>query len=726
MAQTAPNTDGLTLGQILAVLNARKALIFVLLLLTLVTAAIVTAFMPRWYLSTAMIRVQKPEEKVSLFQAESQGFFDPYFTQEQLEILRSKQILYQVIEALDLQQVLGNVFAEGETLSPEQAYRILRYKMLDIDSAKAGTALIDIGVWAREDPRLAAAIANAIAQIYAEDRVAFAVSDQIEGVARLKKELESQEAVVAAQRDQVEKLRAELGVSGVNLDSEMMTQEIENLRAMERTLVSLRLDAIGRKSRWENFKKIPSEDRLNLVNSELIQDPNIKDLLQAYLVAQQQVTRMRGQLGENHPDLQAAQGNLALIEKQLNDLLDGYAKSLEIAYLESQARVTELETQLKSARLAQISSASSVMRPFEDAVEKLREEERIYQTLKLTLRQREIDFQAPKKSIEILNAAEPASFPERPSWLLNMLLALVAGGALGIGVALLVEFLDTSFRSIEDLEAQLGLPILGVVPREVSLLTKESFNGPEAEPYRVVQTNLDLAAGKDAARILTVQSAGPGEGKSTTLYNLAAAMALSGQKVLLIDSDLRRPTQHERAEVERSPGLIDALSDPAKADAAIHACGVPGLSIMPSGRGVFHLTVLQAKRFRDLLENLAGRFDRILLDSPPVIGVSDAAVIAGCADGVLLVVQHRRNPRAMTLRATDILEKNGAKPLGVVLNRVPPTGEGDYNYYTANYDYYSKGSSKRDGGQNASDKSSTPKAAKDKKSPEPDGFSMVE
>lgn len=723
MALTKPPHDGLSLGQILAVLNARKALIFVLLLLTLVTAVIVTAFMPRWYLSTAMIRVQKPEEKVSLFQAESPGFFDPYFTQEQLEILRSKQILYQVIEALDLQQVLGNAFAEGQRLSPEQAYRVLRYKMLDIDSAKSGTALIDVGVWAREDPALAAAIANAIAQIYAEDRVAFAVSDQMEGIARLKKELEAQEQVVNAQRDRVEALRAELGVSGVALDSQIMTQEMENLRAMERTLVGLRVEAMGRKSRWENFRKIPLDDRLNLVNSELIQDPNIKDLLQAYLVAQQQVTRMRGQLGENHPDLQAAQSNLALIEKQLNDLLDGYTKSLEISYLEAEARVQELEGQLQSARLAQIASASSVMRPFEGAVEKLREEERIYQTLKLTLRQREIDFQAPKKSIEILNPAEPAQLPERPSWLLNMLLALVAGGALGVGVALLVEFLDTSFRSIEDMEAQLGLPILGVVPRTIGLVTPGTFAGPTAEPYRVIQTNLDLAGGEQPLRILAVQSAGPGEGKSTTLYNLAAAMALSGQKVLLVDSDLRRPTQHERAETERSPGLIELLSGSAGLDAALHPGGVPGLSLLPSGRGVFHLTVLQARRFRELLESLSERFDRILLDSPPVIGVSDAAVIAGCADGVLMVVQHRRNPRGMTHRAVEILNKNGANPLGLILNRVPPTGEGDYNYYTANYDYYSEDKAPRN---RAKDGTRPKDTRSDKKSPEPEGFSMME
>lgn len=714
MAQIAPNPEGLSLGRILSVLNARKALILVLLLLTLVTAAIVTAFMPRWYLSTAMIRVQKPEEKVSLFQAESQGFFDPYFTQEQLEILRSKQILYQVIEALDLQQVLGNVFAEGERLSPEQAYRVLRYKMLDIESAKAGTALIDVGVWAREDPELAAAIANAIAQIYAEDRVAFAVSDQMEGIARLKKELEAQEAVVNQQRDTVERLRSDLGVAGVDLDSALMTQEVENLRAMERTLVGLRVEAIGRKSRWENFMKIPVEDRLKLVNSELIQDSNIKDLLQAYLVAQQQVTRLRGQLGEAHPDLRAAQGNLTLIEKQLNDLLDGYAKSLEMAYLEAQARVSELEGQIKTARLAQIASASEVMRPFEDAVEKLREEERIYQTLKLTLRQREIDFQAPKKSIEILNPAEPAGFPERPSWLLNMLLAFIAGGALGVGVALLVEFMDTSFRSIEELETQLGLPILGVVPREIGQVSAASFTGPEAEPYRVIQTNLDLAA-EGGVKILAVQSAGPGEGKSTTLYNLAAAMALSGQKVLLVDSDLRRPTQHDRAEVDRSPGFIEVLNGAVPLADAECPCAVDGLTLLPAGRGVFHLTVLQARRFREMLEDLAKRYDRILLDSPPVIGVSDAAVIAGCADGVLLVVQHRRNPRAMTQRATDILKKNGAKPLGIVLNRVPPTGEGDYNYYTANYGYY------------ANDKRTTHSPVKPSKQvSEAEGFEMKE
>lgn len=702
--------DGLTLGQILGVLNARKSLIVTLLLLVLVTAAIVTSFMPRWYLSTAMIRVQKPEEKVTLFQAESSGFYDPFFTQEQLEILRSKQILYQVIEALDLRQELGNVFAEGETLTLDMAYRVLRYKMLDIESAKAGTTLIDIGVWAREDPQLAAAISNAIAQIYAEDRVAFAVSDQVEGIEQLKTALNEQELIVSQQRDQVEALRTELGVSGVDISVATLSQDIENLRALERTLISLRVDAIGRKSRWENFAAIPSEDRVNLVNSELIQDQNIQSLLQAYLLAQQQQERMRSQLGEAHPELRAGQRNLVTIEKQLDDLLDGYSKSLEMSWLEAQARVKELEGQLSSARSAQILSARDVMRPFEDAVENLREEEQIYQTLKLTLRQKEIDFQAPKKSIEILNPAEPARGAERPNWLLNMLLALAAGGALGIGTALLVEFLDTSFRSIEDLEIELGLPILGVIPRDNAPVDETNFSGPTAEPYRVIQTSIDLASEGKAARILAVQSAGPGEGKSTTLINLASAMALSGHRILVIDADLRRPTVHHHLKCEKSPGLSELMAGSSSAEDCIKPTGIPGLFVMPSGKGTFHLTILQAKRMREILDGLAGQYDKVLLDSPPVIGVSDASVVGGVVDDVVLVVQHRRNPKAMTIRARELLRKNKARVLGVVLNRVPPGGGADYAYYTSNYDYYST-------------KKNVRKSSSDK---EPEGFSMVE
>ena len=191
-------------------------------------------------------------------------------------------------------------------------------------------------------------------------------------------------------------------------------------------------------------------------------------------------------------------------------------------------------------------------------------------------------------------------------------------------------------------------------------------------------------------RTLIMLSAGPGEGKSTTLLRLARAMAHAGERVLLIDSDLRRPTQHQLAGLKKEPGLADLLQGKVGLDGAIQKGVQPNLDFMPCGSvGSFSLTLLYVERLKALIQDLRGKYDRIVFDAPPVIGVSDASVLASVMDDVLLLIQHRRNPQSMVLRAQQVIEGLGKTIVGVVLNRVPQNSSEDYGYYTRNYAYYS-------------------------------------
>ena len=502
--------------------------------------------------------------------------------------------------------------------------------------------------------------------------------------------MEAQERIVSAQRDAVEKLRKDMNISGVDLNARYSDMEIETLRQMQNSLIALRVDTIGRKTRWERFKSIPVEDRFSLINSELIQDSNIQNLLQAYLVADQNVTRLKARLGEAHPELVAAVDSRSKMKEQLDTQLRGYQSALEIAYNEAQARVTELETQLAKAKVDQILSARERLRPFEEAVQKLEDETRLLTTLKLTLRQREIDFQVPKRTIEILNTAEAARGPSKPNWVLNIAAALFFGLMLGVGTAVALEYLDTSFRSVSDVESKLQLPALGVIPLSKNPASISLDNMAEAEPYRVLHTNLNLSLGTGKAHALMVCSAGPGEGKSTTLHYLARLMAAAGERVIIIDSDLRRPVQHRLFSRSRTPGLGEFMKGTATLEQILQVDIAPGLAFIPAG-GVadFSLGLLQLGRLKQLIAELRLRYDKILFDSPPIIGVSDASVLATAVDGIVLLIQHRRNPQSMVLRARHIIEGLRIPITGVVLNQVPVGGSEDYSYYTGNYAYYS-------------------------------------
>lgn len=700
MGSTSASKDSASLADFLQIVRLRKALIALIIFLVVLTTVAVTAFLPRWYLSTTKIRVEKPEGEVKLFQAQSNSFYDPYFLQDQFKIMQSEKILYPVIENLGLNTRLAPLLRANGALPSAVTYRYLLDKMLRVESQRS-SSLIEINVFAQE-PALAAAVADEIARVYSEDRIDLATSEQREGLAHLRKELEAQERTVSTQRDALEQLRNDLNISGVDLNARYSDIEIETLRQMQNSLIALSVDAIGRRTRWERFQSIPPAQRMSLVNSELIQDPNIQNLLQAYLLADQNVTRLSARLGEAHPDLIAAVDNRAKIKEQLDVQLGGYESALEISYKEADARVAELKRQLGQAKVDQILSARDRMRPFEEAAQKLEDETRLLTTLKLTLRQREIDFQVPKRTIEILNQAEPARFPSRPSWPLNISLAVMFGTVFGLGTALLLEYFDTSFRSVGDVETRLNLPVLGVIPFHHAPLGGDDEDPAEAEPYRVLHTNLNLALKAGQPASLVIFSAGPGEGKSTTLHRLARLTAAAGERVILIDSDLRRPSQHRLAERPRTPGLSELLTDKQPLDAVIQKAIIPNLDFIPSG-GVagFTLGLLHLNRLKELVATLRGRYDRIVFDSPPIIGVSDASVLASVVDGAVLLIQHRRNPQSMVVRAQQIIASLEVKLLGVVLTQVPSNTGGDYGYYTNNYAYYSEGAGQHKSGGKA-------------------------
>lgn len=694
MASSFASKETASLADFLQLLRLRRALIALILGLVVVTTLGVTAFLPNWYLSTAKIRVEKPEGGVKLFQTQSSSYYDPYFLQDQFKIMQSEKILYPVIENLGLNAKLAASLGYTTPFTSGQSYGYLLKKMLRIESQRS-SSLIDLNVYA-QDPALGAAIANEIARVYSDDRIALATSEQREGMAQLKKELAAQEEVVTRQRDAVEKLRKDLNISGVDLNARYSDMEIETLRQMQNSLIALNVDTIGRKTRYERFKEIPLADRAALVNSELIQDTNIQNLLQAYLVADQNVTKLKARLGEAHPDLVSAVESRIKIREQLDAQLVGYEHSLEISYKEAEARVAALKSELAQAKVDQILSARERMRPFEEAYQKLDDETRLLTTLKLTLRQREIDFQVPKRTIEILNTAEPARHPSKPNWPLNTAFALFFGSVLAVGVAVLLEYFDTSFRNVADVETRLKLPVLGVIPFAPGHPRGISDDPAESEPYRVLHTNLNLALKPGKAASFVIFSAGPGEGKSTTLHRLAQLMAAAGERVLLIDSDLRRPTQHQLAGRAKSPGLSELLRNQQTLEAVVQKDISPNLDFIPSGSiAGFTLGLVYINRLRELIADLRNRYDKIIFDSPPIIGVSDASVLASAVDGAVLLIQHRRNPESMVVRAQQILQGLKTPLLGVVLNQVPLNSGEDYGYYTSNYSYYGEGKKRR-------------------------------
>jgi capsular exopolysaccharide synthesis family protein len=314
---------------------------------------------------------------------------------------------------------------------------------------------------------------------------------------------------------------------------------------------------------------------------------------------------------------------------------------------------------------------------------------------KITARvlQEKVDAAIPKTGIvDVIESAEPDFRPVKPNKILNIALGVIVGLAIGIGLAFFIEYLDTSVKTIDDVERALQAPVLGVIPQNVGYLIAEGPDSPHAEAYRVLRTNILFSLKDPKLNTITVVSGGAGEGKSTTIFNLATVFAQNGSRVLIVDSDLRRPSLHKILKVSNSVGLTNYLLKQSTLEEVIQTSPLATLDFLPSGKlPSSSMGVLSSAQMKELIRDLKRRYDYVFFDSPPIMGVSDASILSSEVDAVMQVIQYRRYPQPMTIRAKQMIEKVGGNLLGIVLNNINMASDENYYYYSGYYyDYYSK------------------------------------
>ena len=321
--------------------------------------------------------------------------------------------------------------------------------------------------------------------------------------------------------------------------------------------------------------------------------------------------------------------------------------------------------------------------------------------MKEKLNTERINIKQPQNLIELHEEPLVAQFPSSPNVTLNLILGALIGLVFGVGIAFFLEYLDTSVKTLEDVERYLQVPVLAVIPKEVGILHKQSGMSPDAEAYRILRTNIEFNRKNPEDNSLTVVSGGAGEGKSTTLVNLAYICAQGGYTTLMIDADLRRPRLHTFFDINNSVGLTNYLTTELMLEDVILQTPVDNLFFMPSGiLPADAAGILNSRRMSELIQDVKQRFDLVLVDSPPILGVSDASVLASEVDLTMIVVQHRKLPRNMLLRVKQSVENVGGNVIGVVLNNVDVRSDSQYQYYTSYYTYYAPAESQAPSMQN--------------------------
>jgi capsular exopolysaccharide synthesis family protein len=305
-----------------------------------------------------------------------------------------------------------------------------------------------------------------------------------------------------------------------------------------------------------------------------------------------------------------------------------------------------------------------------------------------------LESELKASNVRIVERAEAPRAPISPNRTRNYQLALLIGLAIGIGLTLLFENFDNTVRTPEDVKA-MGVPFLGMIPsvaaapgtttqRPAALRYPE---GPVAEAYRVVRTNLLFSSVVEGGRALIVTSSNPGEGKTTTTANLATSLAANGAKVLVVDADLRRPTLHQHFAISKTPGLSDVIVGKKQFSEAIQSVRGKSLHVLPCGYIPPNpAELLGSNVMREIVKALKTRYDWVLIDTPPVLAMADTPVLCPFVDGIVLVVAYEASTRPAIQRAIDQLASVGGTITGAVLNKVD-LKRNSY-YYSQHYGEY--------------------------------------
>jgi polysaccharide biosynthesis transport protein len=645
------------------------------------------------------------------------------YIQTQYQLLRGRMLAGRVVEKLGLQRspelqtgalltpwerfqrrFLGKppasaVDADGMPLSPAVAAFRSRVTVEPI----TGSRLVNLRFIAY-DPEVAALAVNTLAQLYIDQSMEFRFNASTDATGWLGERLQEQQQKVEAAEKALQAYREKEGL--VNLEERQSLVD-QKLTALSAASLNARTERIGKESLYSQMRNLgPGQ----LESFPLVMGNSVVQGLKNELAGlQKELAKLAENLGEKHPDIIRARAQIRTTEDKLREEIRNVVRSVETEFRTAASQEASLQSGLDAAK----QEAMEVNRKAIEFGVLKREVESNQQLFKELLNKTKhtgLESELKTTNIRIVEKAEVPRAPLSPQRMRNYQLALLIGLALGLGLTVLFEHMDNTLKTPEDVKEHLGLPFLGMVPdvqaraaatnaARPSPLILKNPQSAVAESYRVLRTNLIFSSAEATGRALVVTSANPGEGKTTTVANLASSLALNGAKVLAVDADLRRPTMHQHFGIAKTPGLSDLIVGKCQASESIQATRFKGLQVLPCGYVPPNpAELLGSAAMRQVIAALRSHYDWVLIDTPPVLAMADTPVLCPLVEGVILVIGAEVSGRPALQRAIDQILSVGGKVTGVVLNKVNLERNSYYygQYYGEYYrSYYAEGAARQ-------------------------------
>ena len=601
-----------------------------------------------------------------------------------------------------LADVVANVSPDlAEAIEPKPIAEVPPGDLAEIQAAEAVLGHLDVQVvrnsrvlqirFTSEDPQLAAAAGNLAAELYISDQLdakfnaVRRANDWLDGrIAQLRQEVTRNEGQIA-------ELRSQSGLTrGVNagLQTEQISKITQDLIEARNQLATAEA-RLGAARSGGGGADLTALGAANLVAQRAARDE-----------ARRELDRLSATLGSGHPDVRAAAGRLAAAERAVGGETTRVVQALDAEARAARARVASLEASLaeQQDRLNRTQGAEIRVNALERETEAARSLLRaVLERSQSTVSQTAIE----KPDARILSPATVPGVPSFPKPTLFVAAAAALGMVFGLLLVWFLEQADSTIRSGDEIRSALGLPCLALVPmlrrgilgrhRVEDYVARKPLS-PFSESMRTLRAALWL--GSDPPRIVVITAARPGEGKTTTAIALARSAAMNGERVLLIDCDIRQPSVGRLLRAEGAPGVTDLLLGQADYERILRRDHLTGLDYIPAGAAEIHsLGLFMSEAMATLLERVRRDYDLVILDAPPALAMADARVVARLADATLLCVKWRDTPRSVVRNSLALLEDAKARIVGAALTQVDAkthrrSGYADSEVYHPRYSGY--------------------------------------
>jgi polysaccharide biosynthesis transport protein len=572
--------------------------------------------------------------------------------------------------------------------------------------------------FSHSDPEMAAAVANSLAGNFLSRNFENKTQKFTDAAKWLNDSTNRLKAKVQEAAEKLDAYTREHGIFLTDKDGTLTTTKLSRLHDEAIRAESERVlkESLYQEVREGRVQKNPEAYADLLFKSS----PKMIELQKQIADLQSQEAELSVKYGPENPKVREVHEKIAVIQSQIAESLHSLEEKLKTEYERALRDEQKFKAMLAGAKgEATVQNQAAIQ--FNLLKQEVETNKQLYQDFLNKTNQAEAQKVEQQNNLRIIEAAEVPSAPISPRRGFTIFAALLLSTGIGVGLAFFLEYLDNTIKTVEDVGRYTQLPALSVIPavagsmprkfaakgrraiaantgaseRSQQLVTLDPHSAA-AEAYRVLRTSVLLSAAGQPPKTVLITSGQPGEGKTTTAINTAISLAQLGASVLIIDCDLRRPTTHTVLGVEHLQGLSTYLSHAqVTLDEVIQQLPIENLSLLPCGPIPPNpAELIISDRMKEMLKELSLRYDHIIIDSPPLINVTDPVILSTMVDGVILVVHGGKSTRDIVRRARQELATVGAKIFGVVLNNVDLRREGYDNYYYNRY--YSNYSEKTD------------------------------